>query len=90
MCDGDPDCPGGEDEDPVMCGKISVLKIARFLSKKNRVFLYISIENMICQPDEFHCGPKGGCILKKFVCDGDKDCFDGLDEANCSEYEKNL
>ena len=37
------------------------------------------------QPERFSCKPNE-CIFSKFVCDGEKDCIDGEDEANCINY----
>jgi len=37
------------------------------------------------QPERFSCKPNE-CIFSKFVCDGEKDCSDGEDEANCLDY----
>ena len=37
-----------------------------------------------CSGDEFHCRDDGGtCIPERWRCDGDKDCEDGSDEADC-------
>ena len=33
-----------------------------------------------CKPDEFRCA-YGGCIPKRYRCDGEADCIDGSDEA---------
>lgn len=37
-----------------------------------------------CEPNEFPCG-NGHCVLKLWRCDGDSDCEDHTDEANCRE-----
>ena len=37
-----------------------------------------------CEENYFDC-PSGRCILNTWVCDGQKDCEDGLDELHCGE-----
>lgn len=39
----------------------------------------------ICQGREVKCSD-GSCIPRQSVCDGNKDCDDGSDEYQCSEY----
>ena len=38
-----------------------------------------------CPPEQFQCLP-GECIYSQFVCDGESDCSNGLDENNCLNY----
>lgn len=37
-------------------------------------------DSKTCPPDEFQC-TSGQCILQKWKCDGEKDCYDGTDES---------
>lgn len=32
---------------------------------------------------DHHCDNKSRCLPAKFLCDGEWDCLDGTDEANC-------
>lgn len=42
-----------------------------------------------CEPNEFPCG-NGHCVLKLWRCDGDSDCEDHTDEADCRECPRHL
>lgn len=45
------------------------------------------IEGKACSSEEFACKSNNGeCIPLTWMCDGNKDCNDGSDEASCSEY----
>lgn len=53
----------------------------------------------LCSEDhQFYCANKAGCIPRRWVCDGEGDCSDKSDEANCgnntlieipNEYSRN-
>ena len=38
-----------------------------------------------CKSNEFMC-EDGECVDGRYKCDGQIDCFDESDEANCREY----
>jgi hypothetical protein len=71
-----------------------VLILYRIVPQKTRIkynifdiaFLcFIIVQNKHkCEENYFGC-PSGRCILNTWVCDGQKDCEDGLDELHCGE-----
>jgi len=44
---------------------------------------------LACGYNQFQCQTGRNCISQCKVCDGDFDCSDGSDEANCSMYHTN-
>lgn len=48
-----------------------------------RLFLFVCSESHQCGPGEFTCA-RGVCIRESWRCDGDNDCRDWSDEANCT------
>ena len=44
--------------------------------------LFFAVNPTPCEPNEFQCN-NGKCAQKIWRCDGDDDCGDNSDEANC-------
>ncbi|KAB7502599.1 Sortilin-related receptor, partial [Armadillidium nasatum] len=70
-CDGHLNCYDRSDEN--MCDLIF-----------NYKYKCVTVTQIKCSSDEFHCGNQTSCLPQSAKCDGNVDCWDGLDEANCS------
>jgi len=46
----------------------------------------VCVNVLACGYNQFQCRTRRNCISQCKVCDGDYDCTDGSDEANCSTY----
>ncbi|XP_021349385.1 uncharacterized protein LOC110447793 isoform X3 [Mizuhopecten yessoensis] len=49
--------------------------------------LHCGYAEVACDGDAIICADTGKCILRKWACDGDKDCEDGTDELNCNDTQ---
>lgn len=98
VCDGDPDCKDGSDEENC----VSECTKAQFLCAHGRRCIdksQVCDGESQCQDgsDErhctgdgcvHHCDSKSRCLPATFLCDGERDCLDGTDEASCGDKEE--
>lgn len=79
VCDDVPDCPGGEDENVDTCKGQTDPPVAT-----------TTTEPMQCtESNHTYASEQCGCIPHRFICDGESDCLDHADEANCQLGEYN-
>ncbi|CAI9722758.1 atrial natriuretic peptide-converting enzyme-like isoform X3 [Octopus vulgaris] len=69
-CDGQNDCPDGEDEED--CDRVTTTQAP--------VTTTLSLD---CRVNEMYCTATKSCILLSWKCDGQNDCPDGEDEKDC-------
>lgn len=49
--------------------------------------IFVITETKVCTSEEFTCkSANGECIPLAWMCDQNRDCSDGSDEAQCSKY----
>ncbi|CAE1270052.1 PRSS12 [Acanthosepion pharaonis] len=96
-CDGEEDCPGGEDESNCVASKCS--KDQMFCTfQTSCIPLTWKCDGEIdcqegedesncnlrkCLQDQIPCANSDSCISLSWKCDGDNDCSEGEDETNC-------
>jgi len=80
ICDGDRDCEDGSDEAKPNCeGDSGEEEAGEDKGDENK-----------CDYNETPCESGDQCIISEYICDGDRDCDDGSDEAYWRECDHEM
>lgn len=93
-CDTEDDCGDRSDEpadcrecryQSACCDKLSLLQYVALFVLVHNLLCFAILAEFKCRPGQFQCGT-GICTNPAYICDGDNDCQDNSDEANCGMY----